>query len=249
MIVSVPTATSPNENITGCIEDRIVIDDLNILQLPGGDAFLTAARDIIAVADYNDEPERFVDSVLRDIELIDHYTLHRDEDHGDFYDGCGFLASQSDIYRYLADSVGLIIKRLNSADGETTDQSETERAHALARATGKLAVSSSYLSVCGGALVSQAAQAGVETISYRGDHTAGQLTINRRENETYDPIVANDDEPTTETSFNVDIDSSLHRKAAQFDITADDAVLLAKLLSVATVDVLSDSVAPLHIIS
>lgn len=100
-----PATARPDENVTGCIEDRVVVSELNIFQLPGGDAFLSAAKDIITTTDDDNAPGKFIDSVLRDNDQADHYTLHRDEDHGDFYDGCGFLARQADIYHYLSNKV------------------------------------------------------------------------------------------------------------------------------------------------
>ncbi len=226
----------------GCIEDRVIStfngeqipENVEYKQVPGADAFFSSALDVIGEAN---EPESvthsLIDTVADHIQANPDYIVHNDEEHGDKYDGCGFLGEQPSIYEYLADNIDAVIRE----DRVSTE--DEPRARELAAAAGRLARREGYFVVTGGELVEKAVNAfGANLLSYAGAHAANQLEKSGDNNVTYDSRTANDDSNISERSFHLDADDDLKKAAEKYGVDSDDALLFAGIIAAATVRVL-----------
>lgn len=226
----------------GCIEDRQpeTLNDIALeakvefKQTPGADVFFSSAADVIEEANIPGSVKHSLnDTVKQHINDLDEYHVHNDNSHGDKFDGCGFMAKQPGIYRYLAENVDEIFTETQ------LPEDMLDRAEELAAAAGRLANNDNYFSVSGGELVQKAVEEyGALLVTYSGDHTASSLIIDERDDFTYDSKTANSAENEFETSFNLDADISLLDRAEEFGLEAEDAILFAEIVSIATVRVL-----------
>lgn len=230
----------------GCIEDRMLNQEGNVFQAPGGDLFFTSLRDLTHYANRELDSTRLLDSVIRDATEQPAYALHNDEDHGEFHDGCGYAAEQQAIYEYLGNNIHELIERINADKAGSIPEDQQARIAELAQAATELAQDEMYFSVTGGELVKQALkkQPNIILLTYIGDHTAPGLTIDETPDQTYEPDDANNPDTESNTTFNVDADDFLADKATAYDLDGEIAKSFVKVLSLATVDVLSGSKAP-----
>lgn len=243
---AVPEISESNSDATfsgyGCIEDRrpetfngdAIETKVEFKQIPGADVFFSSAADVIDEANAPGSIKHTLDdTVKKHIGEQEEYHVHNDSAHGNEYDGCGFMAKQPEIYTHLAENVAEIFKETQLPD------SMFDRAEELAAAAGRLASNDEYFSISSGELVKKAIEEyGASLLTYSGDHTASTLIIDQRDDFTYDSKAANSAENDLETSFNLDADISLIKRAEEFGLDTEDAILFAEIVSVATVRVL-----------
>lgn len=223
---------------SGCIEDRtfIGVEHGELNQVPGADLFFTIARDIANVADGVMIPSslHLSQSVTDDATKIEKYTVHVDDQHGGKYGGCGFAKRLVDIATETTDDT--YYKEI--VTGAHLKPNEQERAAELKQGLARLATSG-YFDMVDEPLIELAAQNGATVIEYTGIHTAQEATVDDSDQTTYGSQEANDPHSTNKPTFNVDTNHARNR-APEFDIDPKDAEILARILTVATVRVLSE---------
>jgi len=243
-----PSTQKPSSTNWGCIEDRSIVDPTsNCNQAPGADAFFTSTKDLVAEADSPGSVDHsLLSSLLSDSKKADNFTVHNDEGRDDVYGGCGYLAHQKDIYKYLSENIDDIIKTLQNSKPNSLTDPEIGRSKSIAQAASRLAKSEKYFTKQSSDIVEELVNNGANLLIYKDSHTAGTLVIDTRDDATYDPNDANNSETKSSTTFNVDVDESMRQRAESFDLNPEDAQLIAKVLSVATVRVLGADGEILH---
>lgn len=223
-MADMPRTTISPDALTGCIEDRSHNQEGELNQVPGADLFFTVAKDVFAYdGNINHTLEQ---TTLEDVRAQETYTVHNDSSHGEEMDGCGFAARIKDIFLDTHANITDIINELDLTEAQQ------EQAITFSETLGKLAVHETYLSVVGGELITSAVDAGAHLVTYSGNHVATTLSIDEEDGMTYDSS-------TKDKRFNLDSNHA-HARAEAFDLDGEKAEILAKVLSLATVRVLSE---------